>query len=125
MNIQRQKTKVYFQIPIYPALKPLLVELHNTSGTPKTGKVFKVTNPKKAIATACRVLGYPHFTARNFRQMGIVELLRSGIDVKLVSRWQGHQDGGVLIMNTYSQVISETDSDYELDQLKRLEPKTK
>ena len=123
INVQRQKTKVHFQIPIYPPLKPFLLELHEKADSPKSGKVFKVNNPKKAIASACKVLGYHHFTSRNFRQMGIVELLRNGIPVKLVSKWQGHRDGGVLIMNTYSQVISETDSDYEKEQLQRLEVK--
>lgn len=121
MNIQRQKTKVYFQVPIYPALKPFLLGLHEKAKSPKTGRIFKVMNPKKAITSACKALGYPAFTARNFRQMGIVNLLRSKIDFKLVSKWQGHQDGGVLIMNTYSQVVSDSDTDYEKDQLKRLE----
>jgi len=123
--IQRQKTKFYFEIPIFPFLKPLLLKLHEKAETPKTGKVFKVANPKKAIATACKSLGYPAFTARNFRQMGIVELLRAGIDVKKVSRWQGHRDGGVLIMNTYSEVISESDSDHDKEQLKLLEKRLK
>lgn len=121
MNIQRMKTKVYYDVPIYFFLKPFMIKLWEDANRPKSGNVFKVKDPKKAIDTACKQLGYPHFTARNFRQMGIVRLLRAGIPAKLVAKYQGHSDGGVLIMNTYSQVISDTDSDYEKEQLRKLE----
>lgn len=121
MEIQRQKTKVYFSVPIYPDLRPLLERMHQEAGRPRNGKVFKVSRPRKAIATACRNLQLPKFTARNFRQMGIVNLLRAKLDYKLVAKWQGHQDGGILIISTYSQVISDEDTDYEKDQLKRLQ----
>jgi hypothetical protein len=30
--------------------------------------------------------------------------LELGVDVKTVAQWQGHQDGGVLILKTYSHV---------------------
>jgi hypothetical protein len=29
--------------------------------------------------------------------------------VKRISRWQGHKDGGVLILKTYSEVIEQED----------------
>ena len=122
MRIQRQKTKVYAMVPMFPSLKPFLLALWENAGKPKAGKVFKVQNPKKAIDHACKVCNYRKFTARNFRQMAIVGWLRKGIDVKNVAKWQLHQDGGVLIMKIYSEVISETASDYEADQLKKLEP---
>jgi integrase len=123
MRIQRQKTKVYFDVPLYPDLKPLLERLHKEADEPKSGKVFKVTNPKKSIATACDTLDLPSYTARNFRQMGIMNLLRDKLDYKLVSKYQGHRDGGMLIVTTYSEVISQTDSSYEQEQLQRLKAK--
>lgn len=121
MRIVRKKTQVHFDVPLYPDLKRLLLRLHEEAGKPKTGKVFKVSNPKIAIATACKNLKLHNYTARNFRQMGIVNLLRARVDYKLVSKWQGHRDGGMLIINTYSEVISATDTDYEKEQLQRLE----
>ena len=123
MRIQRQKTKVYFDVPLYPDLKPLLERLHKEANHPKIGKVFKVANPKVAIATACKTLDLPNYTARNFRQMGIINLLHDKLDYKLVSKYQGHQDGGVLIISTYSEVISKNDSNYEAEQLNRLKAK--
>ena len=121
IDVQRQKTKVYFQVPIYAHLRPFLERLHSEASSPKQGRVFKVANPRQAIATACSSLNLRKFTPRNFRQMGIVYLLRKRIDFKLVSKWQGHRDGGTLIISTYSQVISDADTDYEKDQLRRLE----
>jgi hypothetical protein len=36
--------------------------------------------------------------------MFITRALQLGIDVKTVSAWQGHRDGGKLILDTYSHV---------------------
>ncbi|MFO1441615.1 MAG: hypothetical protein U1F81_25080 [Verrucomicrobiaceae bacterium] len=41
--------------------------------------------------------------------MFIIEALKKGIAVKRISRWQGHKDGGVLILKTYSEVIEQED----------------
>jgi hypothetical protein len=59
------------------------------------------------MGTVCRQLGFPHFTPRSLRKFGIVRLLRSGVNVKLVSKWQGHQDGGKLILDTYRHKMSD------------------
>jgi integrase len=123
MQIQRRKTGKYFEVPIYDELKPLLERLHSEANNPSTGKVFKVENPKVAMASACKKLGFPHFTARNYRSMHIIALLRDGLDYKLVSKYQGHQDGGMLIITTYSEAISKNDGSYEQEQLKRLKAK--
>jgi hypothetical protein len=49
-----------------------------------------------------------------------VRLLRSGVNVKLVSKWQGHQDGGKLILDTYSDIISDSDKVFERHELEKL-----
>jgi hypothetical protein len=46
--------------------------------------------------------------------------LRSGVNVKLVSKWQGHQDGGKLILDTYSEIISDSDKAFEQQELEKL-----
>lgn len=120
MQIRRKKTKFYFEVPLYPDLRPLLERLHKEANEPKRGKVFKVANPKIAIASACKKLNLHNYTARNFRQMGIVHMLRDGLHFKLVSKYQGHRDGGILIVKTYSEVISGADNAYEQEQLQRL-----
>ncbi len=34
------------------------------------------------------------------------------MDVKLIAKWQGHNDGGRLILNTYTEVFGDNDADY-------------
>ena len=36
--------------------------------------------------------------------MFITRCIEKGIDVKVIAQWQGHQDGGKLILGTYSHV---------------------
>jgi hypothetical protein len=36
--------------------------------------------------------------------MFITRAIEKGIDVKVIAEWQGHRDGGKLIVDTYSHV---------------------
>lgn len=36
--------------------------------------------------------------------MFIVRAIERGVDVKVIAEWQGHRDGGRLILQTYSHV---------------------
>lgn len=120
ISVQRKKTQEFYIVPIHEDLMIFLKSLHLKRGEPKSGKVFKVLNPKKAIDSACAKLKLKKFTARNFRQMNIIHNLRSGVAPKSIANWQGHQDGGVLIMNVYSEVISENDLEYEINEVKKI-----
>ena len=121
LAVRRQKTGKHFDVPIYDHLKPLLLAMYERQGKPgKAETVFKVASCKRTLDTVCRNLGYSHFSPRTLRSMGIVRLLRAGINVKLVAKWQGHQDGGKLILDTYSEVISESDRDFERSELQKL-----
>jgi hypothetical protein len=51
-----------------------------------------------------------------------MRLWRSGLDKKLIAKWQGHQDGGALILSTYTEVFGSDDSEYESLQLAKLAP---
>jgi len=42
------------------------------------------------------------------------------VDKKLIAKWQGHQDGGQLIMDTYTEVFGSDDAEYEQQQLAKL-----
>jgi len=107
----RQKTRSGFAIPIYPQLRPLLekrlalaTEANAGSPPPPNQKVFKVSDIKKALSAACTRLALPQFSPRAFRRMFITTALERGIDVQTVSKWQGHKDGGKLLLDTYSHV---------------------
>jgi integrase len=98
----RHKTKFGFAIPIYPQLKPLL--LRRWRDDAPNERVFKIDNAKKAIANACRRLNLPQYSHLSFRRMFIARAIERGVDVKVIAEWQGHRDGGQLILSTYSHV---------------------
>ena len=99
----RHKTASGFAIPLYPQLRPLLERRHSQR-TPGVDQVFAIKNAKKAIAAACNRLKLPAYSHRSFRRMFIVRAIERGVDVKVIAEWQGHKDGGKLILGTYSHV---------------------
>ncbi len=100
----RHKTRTGFAVPLFPQVHPLLQRLlANRTGGPHE-PVFAIRDAKKAIAGACRRLGLPAYSHRSFRRMFITRAIEKGIDVKVIAEWQGHRDGGKLILDTYSHV---------------------
>jgi integrase len=129
MQIRRVKTGKYFTVPIYPKLRPLLVRMREeaVARAKKEGRewddknrVFIIDNARKALTNACKRLKLPEFTQRNLRQMFILEAYRAGVDVKTIAKWQGHQDGGKLIMDTYTEVFGADQKEFEAKQLAKL-----
>jgi integrase len=98
----RHKTSTGFAIPIFPQVRPLLERL--CEGKAHDEGVFRISDAKKALAGACRRLGYPPFSQRSLRRMFITRAIERRVDVKVVAEWQGHKDGGKLILDTYSHV---------------------
>jgi len=114
LTVRRKKTGVLFRIPIYGHLKPFLQKLfarYQTPPAPQT-KLFTILDARKSLANACKRLGFPHFTQRSIRAYLIRRLWQSKVDIKLISKWQGHADGGRLILSTYTEVFGDNDSDY-------------
>jgi integrase len=108
----RQKTKTGFAVPIFPQLRPLMEKL--CAGKKPHERLFSILESRKALENACKRLGFvrelpdgslvPQFTHRSFRRMFITRAIERGVDVKVIAQWQGHQDGGKLILQTYSYV---------------------
>jgi integrase len=126
LRFRRRKTQHLFYVPFYHHLKPLLnrlLEKRPRNFTPKT-PVFHIKDAKKALASACKRLGFdPPFSQRNLRQSLIQRLWQAGVDVKLIAKWQGHQDGGQLILDTYTETFGSGDQDHVDNQLAKLAPK--
>src|SRR5262249_23036967 len=99
----RHKTKSGFAIPLYPQLRPLLERRHGQR-SPGDDQVFRIKDARRAIAAACKRLKLPAFSHRSFRRMFITRAIELGVDVKVLAQWQGHKDGGKLILETYSHV---------------------
>ena len=90
------------RFPFFPQLRPLLERL--CEGKANGDRLFKVRDAKKALAGACRRLGYPSFNQRSLRRMFVTRAIEKRADVKVIAEWQGHRDGGKLILDTYSHV---------------------
>lgn len=112
--IRRKKTQEPFYPPIYAWLKPSLERLYARYKTPPPPdtKVFSILDARKSLTNACKRLGFPRFTQRSIRAYLIRKLWQAGVDIKLIAKWQGHQDGGRLILNTYTEVFGANDADY-------------
>ena len=122
LTVRRKKTEALFYVPIYLHLKPFLQKLsacYQTPPAPKT-KIFAILDARKSLTNACKRLGFPHFTQRSIRAFLIRRLWQSGVDVKLISKWQGHHDGGKLILNTYTEVFGDNDADYIKSELAKV-----
>jgi integrase len=101
----RQKTRTGFAVPIFPQLRPLLEKRLARAGNPSPeSKVFALLDAKKALTGACARLKLPNYSSRALRRMFITTAIERGVDVKVIAQWQGHQDGGKLILDTYSHV---------------------
>src|SRR5262245_14751273 len=98
----RHKTRQGFVIPIYPQLRPLIEKLCKHKA--HDGRLFKHNDAAKALANSCKRLGLAPFSHRSLRRMFITRAIERGIDVKTIADWQGHRDGGKLILQTYSHV---------------------
>jgi integrase len=100
--VYRRKTDAGFAIPIYPQLRTLVEKL--CAGKKHDEPLFAVKECHKALKNSCKRLGFPHFTHRSLRRMFITRAIERGVDVKTIAQWQGHKDGGLLILKTYSHV---------------------
>jgi integrase len=98
----RHKTSAGFAVPIYPQLRPLLEKL--CAGKAHKERLFQINEARKALTNACVRLGLAHFTHRSLRRMFITRAIELGVDVKTIAQWQGHRDGGLLILKAYSHV---------------------
>jgi hypothetical protein len=122
LSVRRHKTKALFFVPVYPDLKPFLQRLHakHPASPNASTRIFKMRSARKALRNACERLGFPAFTPRSIRAYLIRRLWQAKIDIKLIAKWQGHSDGGKLILNTYTEVFGGNDAAYISAELSKL-----
>ena len=100
--VYRAKTDQSFVIPIYPQARALIERL--CEGKKSSAHIFPLQQARKALRNSCARLGLPQFTHRSLRRCFITRCIELGIDVKTIAEFQGHKDGGKLILDTYSHV---------------------
>jgi integrase len=99
----RKKTKVGFEVEIFPQLRDLLHRRTRDLKEPGD-RLFRIKSAARAVANACRRLNLPNYSQRSLRRMFITRALELGIDPQTIAQWQGHNDGGKLILGTYGKV---------------------
>jgi integrase len=100
--VLRRKTSVGFVLPLFPQARELIEKL--CSGKRHSERLFTITDARKALRNACERLNLPPYSHRALRRMFVTRCIEKGIDVKVIAEWQGHRDGGRLILQTYSHV---------------------
>jgi site-specific recombinase XerD len=72
-----------------------------------SGRVFSCGSVLRSLAAACKKAGCPRIKQHTLRHFFATRAIESGVDIPTVSRWLGHQDGGVLLMKTYGHLRDE------------------
>jgi integrase len=89
-------------------MKELLEEMRNLRPPESPDEtVLAVKTIGKSLKTACGQLGLPPLTHQDLRHYFATKAIQSGVDVPTVAKWLGHNDGGVLAMRTYGNVVDE------------------
>lgn len=88
-------------VPILPEMAELIKTL------PSEGPLFRVKNPRKALANACRSAGTTPLTNHQLRHLFATRCIECGVDIKTVAEWLRHKDGGALALKRYSHVRNE------------------
>ncbi|MDD5349413.1 MAG: tyrosine-type recombinase/integrase [Chthoniobacteraceae bacterium] len=93
IRVTRIKTSFPFDVPMYPHLKPFLVELAAKYPNRKPeDSVFQLKSVKKPIYAACKRLKYSTYSPRDLRKARITWFLRKNVAVEQIAKWQGHRD---------------------------------
>ena len=97
-------------VPINPAMADLLKRIRD-------GRRWILASPKRkehvlinisceeSLEAACQKAGAQRMTHHSLRHLFTTRAIESGAPVPTVARWLGHQDGGALLLKTYSHLL--------------------
>ena len=105
IQVFRRKTRQAFTIPIYPEARTIIERRLAAMPPEQTARLVPQDNCKKGLAAACKRLELPNFEPRALRRYFITSALRAGVDAPTVAAWQGHRDGGALVLKTYGDEV--------------------
>jgi integrase len=106
-------------IPLFPELGALLNEIREWRRAVAVNRadkkdflapsdsVFRIQECQKTIDAACRLTGVRRITHHDWRHLFATLCIEAGVDIPTVSRWLGHNDGGMLAMKTYGHLRTE------------------
>jgi integrase len=97
-------------VPINPAMADLLKRIRDgkswARATPKrVGFLMLNISCEESLEAACAKAGVQRMTHHSLRHLFTTRAIESGAPVPTVARWLGHQDGGALLLKTYSHLL--------------------
>ena len=93
-------------VPIVAAMRALLDEIRARRPS-ATGRILVPRSSLNAIGAACKRLGQPRLKQHDLRHYFATVCIEAGVDLPTLSRWLGHNDGGVLCQKTYGHLRNE------------------
>jgi integrase len=105
IKVFRRKTQQTFLIPIYPQAREIIERRLKSVSKEPHARLLEFDDCRSALQGACKRLKISHFEVRSLRRYFITQALRRGVDVPTVAHWQGHRDGGALILKTYADEV--------------------
>lgn len=101
------------RIPVNARLRGLIDTMSHADAA---GPVFHMRSPRLALENACQRFEIRHLRIHDLRHYFATWCIETGVDIPTVSRWLGHQDGGVLAMKTYGHLRDQ----HSIDSAKKL-----
>lgn len=86
-------------IPFVTGTAEILERLKIVTG--ETELVLPAASVKKALYTACDIIGIQRLAHHDFRHLFATRCIEGGVDLPTAARWLGHRDGGALLGKTY------------------------
>lgn len=105
IKLFRRKTSSAFSIPIYPAAREIIERRLADMPDDPDARLLPHYNFRKALDGVCLRLNLPKFEPRSLRRFFITQALRAGVDAPTVASWQGHRDGGALVLKVYGDEV--------------------
>jgi integrase len=95
-------------VPLFPALRELLVRIMEHRGTVNPNeRLFAINSPRGALDTACKRAGVKMFNVHSLRHFFASNAIEKGINFAAIAGWLGHSDGGTLVARTYGHLRQE------------------
>lgn len=101
------KNGSFRRVPMIPAARQLLERLRDARTPAPNDYVLKVGTASKSMKRAAAAIGMEPLIHHELRHLFATICIESGVDIPTVSRWLGHQDGGVLAMKVYGHLRNE------------------
>lgn len=96
------------EVPIFDEAMPLINRLLERKNLRiygkevRTDKLLAIGKCYGTLGSACKKLGFQHFSHHTFRHLAETKWLECDVNPRQAADWLGHQDGGALLLRIYA-----------------------